>query len=154
MALALCVRSAKPAVAAQYKFALVKFQKGVLGAQKNIFFSPQHRVLVQGWQSELLFGPSEILVPAVALVNGTSVTRAPRAKVTYVQLMFDRHQLVTCSGFVSESFFPHESDLRALTGMQAETQTFFPRAIAAAHGKSGFVRPVEEGRMTQLLGAV
>jgi len=69
----------------------VKFQKGILCAQKNKLFSPQHRVLVQGWQSELLFGQSEILVSAVVLLNGTSVTRAPRAKVTYVHLMFDRH---------------------------------------------------------------
>jgi len=99
----------------------------------------------------LLFGQREILVPAISLVNGTTVTRAPRANVTYVHVMFDRHELVTCSGFVSESFFPGESGLAALNGMEAEIRTLFPEAVAIANRASGFARPLEQNRTGKLL---
>lgn len=132
----------------------ILFRKGVLGATRNVLVSPQHRILIQGWQSELLFGQNEILVPAKALINGTTVVRTPRANVTYVHIMFDRHQLVTSSGFVSESFFPGESGMQAVSDMHTEIQALFPEAVAQANRLHGTVRPLEQSRIGHLLKAV
>lgn len=67
--------------------------------------SPQHRVLVEGWQAELLFGQTEVLVAATHLQNGQTISVAPvTGDVTYHHLVFDRHQVVRSHGVLSESF--------------------------------------------------
>jgi hypothetical protein len=136
------------------KHAPIRFQKGVLGAERNILVSPQHRILVQGWQCELLFGQDEMLIPAIALVNGSTVKQVERTQVSYVHIMFDTHQMVTCSGFVSESFFPGEESRNAVTGMQAEIEDLFPDALANANLIGGLARPSERPQLARLLQAV
>ncbi|MBT8155381.1 Hint domain-containing protein [Epibacterium ulvae] len=98
--------SGQTTVRGQGEFAPVRIAQGVLGAEKDIYVSPQHRILVQGWQAELVFGADEVLVPAKALVDGEQVTRADCDLVTYVHLLFDDHQLLRTHGLVSESFLP------------------------------------------------
>lgn len=135
------------------KFAPIRFEKGVLGAERTILVSPQHRILFQGWQCELLFGQEELLIPAIALVNGNTVRQVDRENVTYVHIMFDRHQLVRCSGFVSESFFPAQIGRLGADAMQGELESLFPEAIAAANLASGLARPSERSQMARLLQA-
>lgn len=69
--------------------------------------SQQHRLLIAGWRAELLTGQHEVLVPAVHLVDGNGV-RLCRAEgpVTYLHLMFDRHEVITADGLLTESFYP------------------------------------------------
>ncbi len=98
--------SGQTTVRGQGAFAPVRIAQGVLGAEQDIYVSPQHRILVQGWQAELVFGADEVLVPAKALVDGQNVTRADCDLVTYVHLLFDDHQLLQTQGLVSESFLP------------------------------------------------
>ncbi|MEP5153693.1 Hint domain-containing protein [Planktotalea sp.] len=132
----------------------IRFEQGVLGADCTILVSPQHRIRIQGWQCELLFGQEEILVPAIALVNGTTVKQVECDTVTYVHIMFDTHQLVTCSGFVSESFFPAETAKTSVSGMQREVAELFPEAIAEANLTDGLARPSERRQLARLLQAV
>lgn len=122
-------------------FAPVRIAKGTLGANRDILVSPQHRVLITGWQCELLFGHNEILVPAIALVNGSTVTRAPASVVSYVHILFDQHELLRTSGFVSESFFPGEQALKSAGGTQRELLALFPEATAEANRIAGLARP-------------
>jgi hypothetical protein len=138
-------------VAAMGRFAPVRFAKGTLGATRDILVSPQHRVLIQGWQSELLFGETEILVPALSLVNGRSVVRAAQPSVTYVHVLFDRHELIRASGFVSESFFPGDEGMDAISETETELAALFPEAVACAHRLRGLVRPAQTARMGHLL---
>ncbi|MGH1577327.1 Hint domain-containing protein [Planktotalea sp.] len=135
------------------EYAPIRIRKGTLGATKNILVSPQHRILIEGWQSELLFGLNEILVPAKALINGETVERVSRNSVTYVHVMFESHQLVTCSGFVSESFFPGHEGLLATSQMAKEIRDLFPESIAFANSLIGLARPVEQSRVCSLLQA-
>lgn len=87
-------------------FAPIRFATGQYGATAPVMVSPQHRLLVTGWQAELLFGEAEVLVPAKALINDKTVRPAFCDQVTYVHLLFDTHQIVTTSGLQSESYFP------------------------------------------------
>lgn len=90
-------------------FRPVRLHKDALGPglpARDLAVSPQHRVLVRGWRAELFFGEAEILVPAHKLVNSTTIDRAPADEsVTYVHLLFDRHEIVFADGLPSESFF-------------------------------------------------
>jgi hypothetical protein len=55
----------------------------------------------------------------VHLAGRTGVSR-PLAPVTYVHLMFDRHQIVQTQGIWSESFQPGERVLGALPDLQRD----------------------------------
>ncbi len=91
--------------------------------------SPQHRVLFGGAACELLFGSDEVLVPAIQMV-GLRGIRQRLHPVTYVHVMFDRHQIVRTHGMWSESFQPGE---RAVDGMpdpqREELLRLFPELV-------------------------
>lgn len=93
-------------VAAQGGFAPIHIRAGTFGNHRDLFVSPQHRVLVRDRLAELLFGECEVLIAARDLVDGHAVTRQDGGTVTYVHLMFDRHQLIYSQGLASESFLP------------------------------------------------
>lgn len=112
--------SGQTTVRGQGSFAPVRIAKGTLGAQQNIYVSPQHRILIQGWQAELVFGTDEVLVPAKALVDGNHVTWAECDLVTYVHLLFDDHQLLCTEGLVSESFLPAQEGMQGWAADTAE----------------------------------
>ncbi|MGL6210121.1 MAG: Hint domain-containing protein, partial [Paracoccaceae bacterium] len=88
------------------RFAPVLIRAGALGNKRDLRVSPQHRMLVTGWQAELLFGEDEVLVPACHLVNDHSIHRAPVSWVTYHHILFDKHQIIEAEGCPSESFYP------------------------------------------------
>lgn len=88
----------------------IEIQKGALGADapsQPVCVSPQHRVLVTGHAVELYAGLEEALVPAHRLVNGGNIRqKTEMTEVTYVHVMFNRHELLDSCGLVSESFYP------------------------------------------------
>ena len=109
------------------RFAPVRLSEGCFGARGSVYVSPQHRVLVQGWQAELYFGAEELLVPAKALINGTTVRPRPCCAVTYVHIMFDAHQIVRTQGLLSESYLAGSHDaLGWCAGTEAELCALFP----------------------------
>lgn len=101
-------------VAAIGKFAPIRFARGVLGNDRPLLVSPQHRMLLTGWQAELYTGETEVLVPATHLVNNSTITRLFGGEVEYFHMLFDQHELVFGNGCVSESFHPGEQGWSAL----------------------------------------
>ncbi|MEP3784289.1 MAG: Hint domain-containing protein [Ascidiaceihabitans sp.] len=93
-------------VAAQDHFAPIHIRANTFGTHNDLLVSPEHRILIQDNVAELLFGESEVLVAAKELINDKSVTRRVGGEVTYVHLMFDRHQVVYSEGLATESFLP------------------------------------------------
>lgn len=93
----------------------ISFQRGVFGNHRELMVSPQHRMLVTGYRAQLLFGETEVLVPAKSLVDDFNVTTHYGGMVTYVHMLFDRHEIVIANGAPSESFYPGEQGLDTLT---------------------------------------
>ncbi len=128
-------------VAAEDRLRPVHIAPGALGSGRpgrGLVVSPQHRVLVVGARAELLFGEPEVLVAALHLVGLPGISRGGAGAVTYLHLMFDRHEIVQSHGLWSESFQPAD---RTLSGMdmaqRAEIEALFPaldgfRAFACA----------------------
>ena len=116
----------KSITAAQGDFAPIVFHPGALGNEREMRVSPQHRVLLQGWQAELYFGQEEILVPAKHLVNDVSIVREPIETVTYFHILFDRHEVVFSDGIPTESFFPGDQIMLQDQSVRAELITLFP----------------------------
>lgn len=93
-------------VAAKGDFAPVRIRGGALGDHDTVMVSPQHRVLVQNVLAHLMFDEPEVLASAKHLVNGASIRVVEGGQVEYVHLLFDRHEIITANGLMSESFLP------------------------------------------------
>ena len=85
-----------------------------LGAKRPLLLSPQHRVLIEGYRAQLIWGEDEVLVAAAHMVDGAQVRVAPQAAVTYIHMIFDRHQVVYAEGAAVESLHLGDEGLSAL----------------------------------------
>ncbi|MEZ5911032.1 MAG: Hint domain-containing protein [Paracoccaceae bacterium] len=133
------------------RFAPVRIAAGSLGNRRDLWVSPQHRMLVSGWRAELMAGEAEVLVAAKDLVDGVRITRAPRPSVCYWHLLFDRHELVLAEGAVSESFFPGDEILRRDDRIAAEIAALFPELSEKAAGHWKTARPVVSSNRARAL---
>lgn len=136
------------------RHAPVRFETGVLGNDRPLLVSPQHRVLIEGWQAELLFGETEVLSAAVHLVNGSTIRRVPDRAVSYHHILFDRHEIVMSNGAPTESFFPGETILDGDADLRAEILGLFPE-LDSDGGPRGWstARQVTPGREASVLQA-
>jgi len=121
-------------VAATGRFAPVVFRPGAIGNKRELRVSPQHRILVQGWQAELYFGGDGVLVPAKHLIDGKLVVQEVGETVTYFHMLFDRHEIVISDGVLSESFFPGDQALLQDRSVRAELLELFPELEARSFG--------------------
>lgn len=90
--------------------------------------SPQHRIRLDGWQVELLFGAEQILVPARHLLGGGITQPDDGRAVDYYHLLFDRHEIVLSNGLPTESYQPSQ---RAVDGLDEAVRTEFLRLFGA-----------------------
>ena len=89
--------------------------------------SPQHRMLVKDWRAEMYFARPQVLVAAKHLVNGQTIRRAPRDRITYVHLAFDRHEVIFAEGCPCESLHLAQESLATLgDDTLAELAQIFP----------------------------
>lgn len=81
----------------------VHIPAGALGNYRDLWVSPQHRMMLRSWQAELLFGSEEHFVPARALVGSRGITQAPRRVAHYVHVLCAAHEVIFAEGIPSES---------------------------------------------------
>lgn len=113
-------------VPGQGAFAPVCFAPGTIGNRELLRVSPQHRLLVSGPRCELLFDAPEVLCAALHLCDGDQIYRQSCEAITYVHLMFDRHELVFAEGAVTESFFLGDYLSAADAELRTELLSLFP----------------------------
>jgi Hint domain len=119
-------------VPARGRFAPVVFAPGALGNPVALAVSPQHRMLITGWQAELFFGEEEVLVPAKHLVNGDTIRQIEAPEVTYIHLLFVDHEIVMAGGVPSESYFLGHALREDRNGARAELRALFPELEGVA----------------------
>ncbi|MGZ2259099.1 Hint domain-containing protein [Roseobacter sp. A03A-229] len=96
------------------RFTPVHIAAGTLGSTDDLLVSQQHRVLLTGWQAEMLFGQPEVLVPARYLTDLPGVTLQIGGAVTYHHFLLEEHAVLSSGGLWSESFHLGHQALRAL----------------------------------------
>ncbi|MEO9457530.1 MAG: Hint domain-containing protein [Lentilitoribacter sp.] len=101
-------------VSARDSFAPIHIRANTFGTHDDLMVSPEHRILIRDYLAELLFGEEEVLVSAKDLVNDNSVIRCIGGEVTYVHMMFDKHQVVFSAGLATESFLPGPQTKKSL----------------------------------------
>ncbi len=112
------------------RMAPIRFEARAIGNAEPLMVSPQHRMLLRHWRSELLFGEPEVLVKAKDLVNDSTVRQIPRARgVRYFHIALGQHEVIFANGVPTESFAHGPEALKALDAeMRAEYLTLFPEA--------------------------
>ncbi len=81
----------------------IEFLPGAIGNRSLICLSQQHRIMLQSAEAHLFYDAPEVLVPAKAAVNGTTVRYRARSFVEYVHLLLDRHEVILAGGALVES---------------------------------------------------
>lgn len=123
----------------------VRLKAGALGAglpQRDLVVSPQHRILLQDWRAQLMFGETQVLVPAKSLRNDLTIrTDTNHDSVEYFHVLFDDHQVIYTEGIPTESFHPGAFVLRAMErAVRDELLTLFPE-LRGEDGYGSLVRP-------------
>lgn len=96
---------------AKGKFAPICIKRGTLDNKRDLYVSPQHKMLLTGRQAEVLFGEEQVLASAVSLLNDITITRAEGGEVEYFHVLFDQHEIIYAEGSPTESFYPGETTL-------------------------------------------
>ena len=114
--------------AATGDLAPILIRKSALGNDRDLRVSPQQRMLLQGWQAEMLFGELEVLATAKSLLNDHSIIRDEGGEVEYFHMLFDTHEIIFAEGCASESFHPGQQGWKALDqATRDEILTLFPQ---------------------------
>jgi Ca2+-binding RTX toxin-like protein len=101
----------------------VLIRRGAMGSDlplRDMMVSRQHCMLASGPRAALYFGEDEVFVRALHLVGQPGVLQAVVPAVTYLHLMFDRHEVIMADGVWSESFLPAARALGSLDDDQRD----------------------------------
>jgi len=93
----------KREVPASGQDAPIVFEPGAMGNYRRLTVSPQHRMVMNDWRTEMYFGQPEVLVAAVHLVNGTTIRQVSQPKITWYHMLFERHEIIFAEGIRTES---------------------------------------------------
>jgi Ca2+-binding RTX toxin-like protein len=119
---------------------------------RDMMVSRQHRMLVGGQRSELLFGETEMLARAAHLTHLPGVRSVMVPQVTYHHIMFDRHEIVRAENSWTESFQPGD---RTIGGMdlatQAELFKLFPELAGQGLARYNAARATLKGHEAKLI---
>jgi peroxidase len=113
----------------------IQIAAGALGNAQSLQVSPQHRMLVADWRSELVCGTDEVLVAAKHLINDHSIRQITGGTVDYIHILFDDHQIIMAEGIASESFHPGRVGFGSMAeAARQELLSLFPQLAADLDG--------------------
>lgn len=101
---------------------------------RDIYLSPQHRVVLGGWRAELYFGAPSVFCAAIHLVNDDTIRQVTTDEaVTYYHIACAEHVILTSHGLQSESLFPGDMALKSLHRDDVEElRALFPGLLSDA----------------------
>ncbi|MGH1454388.1 MAG: Hint domain-containing protein [Paracoccaceae bacterium] len=133
-------------------FAPIRIKSGVMNNARDLWVSPQHRMLHTSSAANLYFDSPEVFLTAKHMVDGINITQESRDMVGYHHIMFDHHEVVFAEGAPSESFHPGAQGLRALSdASRADLFEKFPALRSDPDSYGDTARPCLRKFETRLL---
>lgn len=115
---------------------------GAFGANlphSDLYLSRQHRLAVEGWTVEMLFGQDRVLARAGHMEQGRVRAVMPSGPVTYYHILLDDHDLLLANGLAAESFQPGPVGLCALDdAARAELEALDPALLAKSRTAAAY----------------
>ncbi len=120
----------------------VLIKAGSLGnglPERDMYVSPNHRMLISNERTLEYFNEQEVLVAAKDMVGADGIHTVDAMRVTYIHFLFDRHEVILSNGSWTESFQPAQNSLSGIGAEQrSEIINIFPE-LATPQGNRGFV---------------
>ncbi|MEL7256199.1 MAG: Hint domain-containing protein, partial [Pseudomonadota bacterium] len=106
---------------------------------RDMHVSPQHRMLVENSAAQLWLGEAEVLVKAKDMTGRPGIDTVTRADgVTYIHVMFDRHEILLVDNAWTESFQPGDMvGSNRADGVFDELLELFP-VLATRNGRAPY----------------
>lgn len=134
----------------------IRITAGALGhglPLRDLCVSPQHRILVASPIARRMSGADAVLVAARHLLALPGIAADPPDRaVTYVHMLFDRHEIVLSEGVATESLHTGPEAFKALDPVaRAEIRALFPECAPGATAL--LIRPEMRGAVARRLAA-
>jgi hypothetical protein len=151
----------------QPKFRPVCIPRWSLGQHQpasDLWVSPWHRVVVGGYDVELMYSQEQVFVAAKHLAD---VVITPMQlhldDVEYIHLLFDQHEVIFANGLATESLYPGDVAIASLSEDDRDTMSaclqrygrdiasYGPTALTALTGReAGVLRMAARSRQPDL----
>ena len=129
--------------AALGRLAPIRINQGVLGATRAFEVSPQHRIMLQGAEAELMFAEPQVLAAAKHLVDGENICIRHGGEVEYIHLLLDRHEIIWANGVATETLFLGKTGEQSLDQDSLdEILTIFPALVSESGVQQRAARPI------------
>ncbi|MEL7282529.1 MAG: Hint domain-containing protein [Pseudomonadota bacterium] len=109
---------------------------------KDLYVSPQHRMLIRSKIAGRMFGANEVLAPAAQLVGFNGIQRVKTdSPLTYFHILLSKHSIIEANGILTESLFLGRNTIRDLqrAEMRAIQKALKPSEIYAMSPARTFV---------------
>lgn len=117
-------------VNAMGKAAPVVFEPYSINNTERLELSPLHKIVREGWDTELLFGEDEVFVEAKSMINGGTIRQVPRKRITYYHIMLDSHEVIYANGAEAETLYLGKGARAFMTQEQLdEVFSIFPELM-------------------------
>lgn len=118
------------------QFCPIRIRAGSLGKNlpdRDMWVSPNHRMLVCSDTTQMMFDAHEVLVAAKHLLNQPGFVQEATPGVSYLHVMCAHHEVILANGAWTESFQPGDYSLAGLDmGQRDELYALFPALRSAA----------------------
>ncbi len=95
--------------------AAVSIPAGAMGATEALLVAPAQRMMISDWHAKVLFGETEVLLAAEALLEAGPARLVKKADgFESFHILFDKHEVICANGAASESFYPLKSAINQL----------------------------------------
>ncbi|XDA99282.1 Hint domain-containing protein [Sulfitobacter sp. LCG007] len=118
---------------------------GPMMPQRALMLAPDHRVLIPGFRLLGVADDTSVLTEARKIAGSSDAVYVDlsRESVTYYQLVFDRHLVLTANGLPVESFLPDAAAIAALGGeMRSALEARYPCLRDAPEAYPGAQFPI------------
>ncbi|MFV0301987.1 MAG: Hint domain-containing protein [Paracoccus sp. (in: a-proteobacteria)] len=139
------------------KLSPIRISKGALGENRpdrDLYVSPQHRILVRSQITRRMFGAEEVLIAAKQLLQIDGIEQVSDFdEVQYFHILFDQHEIVYANGVEAESLHTGPEALKSLPPeSRREIFAIFPElAEVTAGGLRQLARYSPKGKQARKL---